>query len=86
METEEEITEMATKKDTRTWRDKYESSKKYEEANVVRKAFKLYKKSDADVIKAIDDAPAKAEFLRNAIRYYIAAGCPEVDKQTDEAE
>lgn len=76
----EEKSEMATKKDTRTWRDKYESSKKYEEANVVRKAFKLYKKSDADVIKAIDDAPAKAEFLRNAIRYYIANGCPDVER------
>lgn len=77
---------MATKKDTRTWRDKYESSKKYEEANVVRKAFKLYKKSDADVIKAIDDAPAKAEFLRNAIRYYIANGSPELEEKEKEGD
>lgn len=73
-------------KDTRTWRDKYDASKKYEDKNVVRKTFKLYKKSDADIIEAIESASEKAEFLRNAIRFYVANGCPVPEVKEVEGE
>lgn len=72
--------------DKRTWRDKYESQKKYDSENVVRRTFKLYKKKDSDILEALDSTPNKMSFIRSAIRYYIANGCPEAEKKETDDE
>ena len=67
------------------WKLNYKYQQKYDAENVVRKTFKLFKKNDADIIEALDNATNKMAFVRAAIRYYIANGCPEITKdETDD--
>lgn len=54
------------------WRETYKTQEKYESVNVKRVTFKLNRKTDADIIDALDSAPSKFKFIKDAIRFYIA--------------
>lgn len=43
---------------------------------------KYNKNTDADIIEAIQSAPNKFGFVKAAIRYYIASGCPAPQKKS----
>ena len=45
---------------------------KWDSANTRKVGFKFMLKSDADILEALDQAENKAEFVRKAIRFYIA--------------
>lgn len=62
---------LMTKDGTPVWKRQYEQAKAYEKNNTRKFTFKFFCKSDADVIEAIEKAPAKADFVRTAIRYYM---------------
>lgn len=63
---------LMTKDGEKLWRKQYESYKKYDAVNVVRFNMKLNKKTDADIIEAMNNAPNKQGFFKEAIRFYIA--------------
>lgn len=77
METEEEMTEMATKN---------EKNNEWKKKNTIVVGLRLFRTTDADIVKYVEHAPNRGKFVKQALRYYVAAGCPEVDKQTDEEE
>ena len=64
---------MPTNKDEKqSWREQYESQIKYEAANVMRIGLKLNRKTDADIIEAMNNASNKQRFFKDAIRFYLA--------------
>lgn len=54
------------------WKDRYSSQIKYDDANTVRKNIKLNKKTDADILEAMDNAPSTQGLIKDAIRFYLA--------------
>lgn len=59
----------------------YEWKKK----NTVLFSTRLFKTTDADIITELDKHSNRGAFVKRAIRYYIANGCPEMEKdKTDE--
>lgn len=56
------------------WKRQYEQQKRYDAENTVRKNIKFNKKTDADILEAIENAPNKQGFIKAAIRFYIAHG------------
>lgn len=62
---------MTNKKGT-SWRDKYSRQIKYDDENTVHKSIKLNKKTDADIIAAMDKAPSVQGLIKDAIRFYLA--------------
>lgn len=59
---------------------------KWDKENNIRMNIKLSKRADEDILNFLSTCENKNGCIKVALRYYIAAGCPEVDKQTDEAE
>lgn len=60
------------RKHEKDWRLKYEANIKYEAENTLRVGFKLNKKTDADIIQALENAPSKQGLVKEAIRFYLA--------------
>lgn len=56
------------------WKAQYEAQKKYDATNCIRMNIKLNKTTDADVLKALDEAPSKQGLIKDAIRFYLANG------------
>ena len=56
------------------WKRQYEQQKRYDAENTVRKNIKFNKKTDADILEALDKAPNKQGFIKEAIRFYLAHG------------
>ena len=54
------------------WRQQYESKKRYDAQNTIRFNMKLNKNTDADIIEAMNNAPNKQGFFKEAIRFYLA--------------
>ena len=63
-----------------------QSYTKWDKENNVRMNIKLSKKSDSDILDFLSACGNKNGVIKDALRFYIAAGCPEVGKQTDETE
>lgn len=61
-----------TKDGQPVWRRQYEQQKRYDAENTVRKNIKFNKKTDADILEAIENAPNKQGFIKEAIRFYLA--------------
>ncbi len=51
---------------------KYDAQERYDKENTIRVTFKLNKKTEADIIEALDGAERKQTFIKEAIRAYIA--------------
>lgn len=54
------------------WKRQYEQQKRYNAENTVQCSYRFNKKSDADIIEALNKAPSKQKFIRTAIRFYLA--------------
>ncbi len=54
------------------WKDKYSSSIKYDAENTERLQCKFNKKTDADILEALESAPSKQGLVKEAIRFYLA--------------
>lgn len=76
METGKERTEMAYKDP--------QSYTKWDKENNVRMNIKLSKKSDSDILDFLSACGNKNGVIKDAIRYYIANGCPEVEKKGEQ--
>ena len=53
------------------WKRQYEQQRKYDASHTKRYGFKLNLDSDKDVIDALDSAPNKQGFIKEAIRFYL---------------
>lgn len=60
------------KKKEKDWKLKYEANIKYDAENTVRINYKFNKKTDADILEALNNAPSKLGFVKAAIRFYLA--------------
>ena len=58
--------------DIPVWKAQYEQQKKYDAENTVRTNIKFNKKTDADILEALEKAPKKQTFIKEAIRFYLA--------------
>lgn len=56
------------------WREKYSSQNKYDAENTVRTNIKVNRKTESDIYEALEKAPNKQRFIKNAIRFYLANG------------
>lgn len=73
MKADKEINMVLKAKDGQPiWKRQYEQQKRYDAENTVRKNIKFNKKTDADILEAIENAPNKQGFVKEAIRFYIA--------------
>lgn len=54
------------------WREKYKTQNKYDADNVVRTNIKLNKKTDADILEALEKSGNKNGFIKDAIRFYLS--------------
>lgn len=54
------------------WKDRYSSQIRYDDENTVRKNIKLNKKTDADILEAMEKAPSIQGLIKDAIRFYLA--------------
>lgn len=61
-----------TKDGQPVWKKQYEYAKLYESEYAVRFNMKLNKKTDMDIIDAMNAAPNKQGFFKEAIRFYLA--------------
>ena len=52
----------------------------WDSANTKTVGFKFMLKSDADILEALEKTDKKADFVRKAIRFYLANHKEEVDK------
>ena len=52
-------------------KNKYGPQNKYIKANTIKYAFRLNKKTDADLIEFVDGLDNKTEFFKNCIREYL---------------
>lgn len=50
---------------------KYDAQEKYDRENTIRVTFKLNKKTEADIIEALENADKKQTFIKAAIRSYM---------------
>ena len=50
---------------------KYDAQEKYDRENTIRVTFKLNKKTETDIIEALENAEHKQTFIKAAIRNYI---------------
>ena len=50
---------------------KYAPQARYDAANTTRIALKLNRRTDADLIAALDAAPAKQTLIKQALRAYL---------------
>lgn len=55
-----------------SWRERYEAHERYDADNCVRKHFKFNKNTDADILKAFEEAPSIQGLVKDAIRFYLA--------------
>ena len=55
------------------------SSNAWKKINTVAFTLRLFKTTDADILPYLE-TENKPGFIKDAIRYYIANGCPEVEK------
>lgn len=53
------------------------ASSEWKKKNTVFIGLRLFKTTDADIIAYTDKEPNKGAFVKKALRYYIANGCPE---------
>ena len=60
------------KKNTNNWREKYHSEERYDAENTIRIGFKLNKKTDADILAALDASGNKQKLVKDSIRFYLA--------------
>lgn len=58
---------------------KWATSDKWKKANTVHFGFRLFKTTDADILPYLDNTKNKQGFIKAALRYYIANGCPDMD-------
>lgn len=73
MKADKEINMVLKAKDGQPiWKRQYEQQKRYDAENTVRKNIKFNKKTDADILEAIENAPNKQGFIKEAIRFYLA--------------
>ncbi len=62
-----------TRKDgTPVWKANEEAQKKYDAANTLRFNVKLNRRTDADIIDALETASNKQGFIKDAIRFYLS--------------
>lgn len=54
------------------WREKYKMQNKYDAENVVRTNIKLNKKTDADILEALEKSGNKNGFIKETIRFYLS--------------
>lgn len=59
---------------------KYDAQEKYDRENTIRVTFKLNKKTEADIIEALESADKKQTFIKEAIRNYIGKELARADK------
>ncbi len=52
-------------------KSKYSPQNKYNKENTIKYAFRLNKKTDAELIKFMEQLDNKTEFFKNCIREYL---------------
>ena len=52
-------------------KSKYSTQNKYNKENTIKYAFRLNKKTDAELIKFMEQLVNKTEFFKNCIREYL---------------
>ena len=57
--------------ETKTYDSKLKYIAKYDKQNCIRFGIKLNKKTDADIIKLLENVPNKQGFIKTLIRRYI---------------
>ena len=62
------------------------SSNEWKKENTVFFGLRLFKTTDADILEEMANHTNKQSFLKKAIRYYIANGCPEPEKKEEKGE
>lgn len=63
-----------------------QSYTKWDKENNVRMNIKLSKKSDSDILDFLSACGNKNGVIKNALRYYIASGCPEAMEKEEQVE
>ena len=56
----------------------------WKKKNTVFIGLRLFKTTDADIIEYTDKQTNKGRFVKKALRYYIANGCPEQETKNEE--
>lgn len=74
MKSEENIMPLTDKNGQPLWKKQYEQQKRYDAENTIRRNIKLNKTTDADILEALEKAPNKQGFIKEAIRFYLAHG------------
>ena len=62
------------------------SDYKWKRQNTVYIGLNLFKTTDADILAFVEKQKSKQGFIKAAIRYYIANGCPEITKEEADDE
>lgn len=71
MKSDKETMEMATKNET---------NNEWKKRNTLLINARLFNSTDADIIEVVRSSANKGKLIKDALRYYIANGCPEVEK------
>ena len=58
----------------------------WKKQNTVFFGMRLFKTTDADIVTVLDKQKNKQGFVKAALRYYIANGCPVVETAKGEEE
>ena len=58
----------------------------WKKKNMVGFTFSLFKTTDGDIIEVLTKQRSRREFIKNALRYYIANGCPVPEAKEEEGE
>lgn len=77
MQTDKEKNDMATKN---------EANNEWKKKNSDFIGFRLYHSTDADIIAHLKTVSSKQKTIKAALRYYIANGCPDVEKKETDNE
>lgn len=73
MKAKKEIIMVLKAKDgTPRWKKQYQQQTEYDAKNTRKVAYKFNLKTDADILEALDNAPNKQGFVKEAIRFYLA--------------
>lgn len=59
---------------------------KWDSVNARRFGLKFMKSTDAELIQILDSQKNKQAFIKKAIRYYYANGCPGLEETDGESE
>ncbi len=51
--------------------------------NTMRLSIKINRKKEADLVSALEQSNNMQGFIKNALRYYIAHGCPGLDESDE---